>query len=163
MRWRIHKGIKTYFEPNNSFQIGNRPHDELPHVQKCILQKLLDGNFAAVPTLHFQLWCEHVSAPEACPKCEYICIYAQPDDFCTVQKMVNVRHSSSRELLIAARPQPALVLRMTATPHTLQPSSEMYPQKISSSTNTNQLTWTRLSITENSLLSFAFVSTYRNL
>ena len=37
--------------------------------------------------------------------------------------MINVRHSSSRELLIATRPQPALVLRMTAAPYALQPSS----------------------------------------
>jgi hypothetical protein len=57
-----------YLEADDTVKIADSPRNHPPHIQKRVLQKLLNGDFLVVLILHAQLGGEYIASPKQCAK-----------------------------------------------------------------------------------------------
>ena len=114
----------SYLKAEHTFQVTDSLSHNFPHVKESGLQEGLYRYFLAFRILDSQLRSEHISRPEACSA--LIRLHMSAVSRHQVEK--DSRHGSSSKLLISARPETPLILRMSSTFHTLQPCCSRFLQ-----------------------------------
>ncbi len=116
--------MTTHLEPKSRRQIAHCRSEQLPHIQKRLLQVGLYRNLLPTCVLRRQLRREGISCPKTSTS-SYLGLM-----FDVVSYDDYLRHSCSGQLLVSTGPQPPLVLRMSSTFDSLKPRSTRFLQGV---------------------------------
>lgn len=114
----------SYLKAEHAFQVADSLSHNFPHVEESGLQESLYRYFLALRILDSQLRSEHISSPKA----RSVPIMSNMSAVSSHRVEQDSRHGSSSKLLVPARPETPLILRMTSALHTLQPRCSRFLQ-----------------------------------